>query len=97
MPLPPLPVVFVRYGVSERLPDRIEEMVTTPLERALVTLPRVTRVSSTTNHGTVDVKIHFQEGATGQDLALVTREIEELQFNSAVVVTSRTVAIRRSD
>lgn len=91
---PSLSVVAVRYLVSEQLPERVEETVTNPLERILVALPRVSEVTSTTGHGSVNVEIQFEGGATEQDLATVSKRIEELVLDSEVEVTSRTTLLR---
>ena len=91
---PSLSVVLVCYLVSEQLPERVEETVTKPLERMLVALPRVSKVTSTTGHGSVNVEIQFDGGATEQDLATVSKRIEELALDGEVEVTSRTTLVR---
>jgi multidrug efflux pump subunit AcrB len=75
--------------VSEQLPERVEAAVTNPLERTLITLGRVANVNSNTSHGSVYVEVQFEGGATEQDLAIVTERIEQLEFSSDIVVTSR--------
>lgn len=91
-------VVVVRYLVSEQSPERVEEMVTNPLERILAALPRVSKITSTTGHGVVNVEIQFDGGATEQDLATVSKRIEELALDGQVEVTSRSTEtpVRRS-
>jgi len=70
---PPESVVAVRYLVTEQSPERIEAIITNPLERSLLTLPRISRFSSNTGHGFVTVEIEFDGGATQQDVETVQR------------------------
>lgn len=89
---PKLAVVAVRYVfVAEQMPERLEKAVIDPLERILVALPRVSALTSTANHGSVNVEIQFQGGASEQDLETVTKRIEGLALGSEIVLASRTV------
>lgn len=90
---PKLAVVAVRYLITEQLPERLEKAVIDPLERILVALPRVSEVTSTAGHGSVNLEIQFDGGASEQDLDTVTRRVEELALGSEIVVTSRTVSL----
>lgn len=90
---PKLAVVAVRYLVTEQFPERLEKTVIDPLERILVALPRVSELRSTASHGAVDLEIQFEGGASAQDLATVTRRVEELALGGEIVVTSRTVSL----
>lgn len=88
---PPPPVVIIQYVISEQLPERGEQTVANPLERALLKLDRVARVNTRTGHGIVDAEIHFEGGATEKDLATVTQQIAQLKFGSEVLVTSNSI------
>lgn len=90
-------VVVVSYQVNEQDPDRVEQRVTKPVERALITIPRVSKFSSTTSHGSVNIEVEFEGDATEQDLAAVRQRMEELALDSEVVVTSRTVQLKSAD
>lgn len=90
---PTTPVVAVRYLVTEQSPERVEATVTNPIERMLVALPRVSAVNSATRYGSVDLEIHFDEGATEQDLETVERHTAEFVFDPEVEVTSRTAQL----
>lgn len=90
----PPSVVVVSYLVSEQDVDRVEQLVTDPIERVLVTIPRVSSLSSTTGHGSVSIEVEFEGGATEQDLTAVRQGMEELALDSEVVVTSRTVHLK---
>lgn len=90
---PAASVVAVRYLVAEQSPERVEATVTNPLERMLAALPRVSSINSATSHGSVDLEIHFDDGATEQDLDTVERHTAEFVFDREVVVTSRTTQL----
>lgn len=90
---PAAPIVVVRYLVAEQSPERVEATVTNPLERMLATLARVSSINSATSHGSVDLEIHFEDGATEQDLETVEQHIAEFMFDRDVVVTSRTTLL----
>lgn len=87
-------VVRIQYVVGERSADRVEETLTRPLERALRTLPRIVKMQSATGNKaegvTVDLQLHFEGGATAQDLAMVLsqvakQEIEKINTSSVAV------------
>lgn len=90
----PFTVVAVRYQVTEQALERVEAIVTSPVERALLTLPRVSEITSTSGHGLADFTVQFEGGATDEDLAAVNRRIEELVLAREVVVTSRTALLK---
>ncbi|MEW7849887.1 efflux RND transporter permease subunit [Massilia aurea] len=87
----PFPLIGVQYRVSEQSPDRVEALVTNPLERLLMGTPRLANVASTTSHGTVDIELRFDGGATGIDLAQVKQRIGEMRFAEGVEVKSTNV------
>jgi len=91
--VPAVPVVAVRYLVTEQSPERVEATVTNPIERMLVALPRVSAINSATHYGSVDLEIHFDEGATEQDLETVERHTAEFVFDPEVEVTARTTQL----
>lgn len=86
-------VVAVRYVVSEQSPDRVEEKLTSPLERAFIGLVRVDSINSETSHGTVAIEIQFEGGATLQDLAAVNQRIKDFPTDPHITVTSRTAEL----
>lgn len=90
-------IVVVSYLVDEQDPARVDRLVTNPAERVLVTIPRISRVHSTTSHGSVHIEIEFEGEATEDDLAAVTERMEALALDSEVVVTSRTVQLKSPD
>ncbi|QBE64910.1 hypothetical protein [Pseudoduganella lutea] len=77
--------------MSEQLSERVMQKVAAPLQRTLIELPGVTEINSTTSHGYVNIEIQFEGGATENDVATVSRRIEELVLDGEVVVTSKTV------
>jgi len=87
----PFPLIGVQYRVSEQSPDRVEALVTNPLERLLMGTPRLANVESTTSHGTVDIELRFEGGATGMDLAQVKQRIAEMRFADGVEIKSTNV------
>lgn len=95
---PPSLVVLVQYLVRGNSAERVEEMLTSPVERSLITLERVVGIQSATGHGsggvTVDVEIQFEDGATAQDLAAVMKQIAQVEFGGEVRATSVSVHLR---
>ncbi|HWJ95709.1 MAG TPA: hypothetical protein VNT33_13350 [Telluria sp.] len=85
-------LVLVNYRVAEQDPDRIVETVTNRLEGPLQRLPGVMRMHSMTGNGTVLVEIQFDGDATQQDVAAVTRRLDEVELD-AVTVLSRSVRL----
>ena len=92
-------VVLVQYVVSERSAERVEEMLTSPLERTLSTLYRVVNMQSVTGNKAggvaVDLEIHFEGGATAQDLTAVLKQISQLEMSTNIEPTSVSVHLRR--
>ncbi|MDQ2819312.1 MAG: hypothetical protein M3Y65_02745, partial [Pseudomonadota bacterium] len=91
------PVVLVQYVVGEKSPDVVEEVLTSPIERSVRNLRRVTGLRSTTgNSGTgvaVAVEISFEGGATSLDLEAVLRQVSQLKTKGNVEVASVTVQL----
>lgn len=87
-------VVSVHYSVRENDPEKLEKIVSNPVERRMRKLDRVVKISSATSHGVVDVEVGFEANATNQDLAAVATQIEMLRFDEDVVVLSRVIELR---
>jgi len=87
------PVVQVRYQVSEQDPERVERLVTARIERPLQEIPRVAQINSETSHGTLAVDVHFDGGATEQDVEAVARRPDQIMLPAEVEVLSRTVQL----
>ncbi|WP_156648832.1 hypothetical protein [Massilia sp. Leaf139] len=91
-------VVLVQYVVSESSATRVDELLTGSVERALHTLPRVSNIESNTRAGVgkvaADIEIHFEGGATKQDMALVLSRIAQAELGNDVQVTSVAVHLR---
>ncbi len=87
-------VVSLHYTVRENDPEKLQKIVTVPVERVMRKLERVAQINTSTSHGTVDVEIGFEGGATEQELAAVTARIEMLEFDDEVTVVSRTIELR---
>ena len=91
-------VVLVQYLVSANSPEHVEKMLTSPIERTLLTLPRVAEIQTVTGHEgnnvEVKVEIHFEGGATEQDLAVVMNRIAQPEFSSDVQARSISIHLR---
>jgi Cu/Ag efflux pump CusA len=91
------PVVLVQYVVGEKSPDAVKEMLTSPIERTVRGLRRVTGLRSTTgNSGTgvaVAVEISFEGGATSRDLEEVLKQVSQLDAKRNVEPISVTVQL----
>lgn len=90
-------VVLVQYVVGEKSPDAVEEMLTSPIERAVRGLRRVTGLRSTTGNSgtgvTVAVEISFEGGATSRDLEAVLKQVSQLDATRNVEPISVTVQL----
>ncbi|MFC0132626.1 hypothetical protein [Massilia eurypsychrophila] len=89
-------VVRIHYVVSERSADRVEKILTSPLERALRALPRIVKMRSATGNMakgvTVDLQLHFEGGATAQDLAMVLTQVAKQEIEN---IDTSSVAVHR--
>jgi multidrug efflux pump subunit AcrB len=93
---PPALVVAIQYQIRENNPELLENAVTTPLERVLQKLDRVEAINTTTTHGRVDAEIYFKGEANDQDLTATTRQVDQLKFDPALQITSRTIELRQA-
>src|SRR5688572_22923925 len=80
----PLPVVVVDIGNRNESPDRLEKVVTQPIQSRLSRLARITEINSQTDGTKVLVEAHFENGATRQDLAAVTEQIEAMRTDGTI-------------
>jgi multidrug efflux pump subunit AcrB len=87
--------ILVQCVVSNRSAGRVEDMLTSPLERALNALPRVVNIASVTSNSangvTVELEIYFDGGANGQDLVAVLGQVGQLEINKEVGPTAVSV------
>ena len=90
---PPDAVVLICYAAKGYSPDSLEEGVLRRIERRLLNLARVVELNASVGEGTVNVEMHFQDGATAHDVAAVSRELDQVQFATDVRITSRTVEL----
>ncbi|GGY65154.1 hypothetical protein [Pseudoduganella albidiflava] len=92
---PPALVVLVQYVVSGSSPGHVEETLTSPLERTLVTLPRAVNMVSVTSDSaggvTVDLEMQFDGGATSQDVVAVLGRMAQLDIGKDVGPTAVSV------
>lgn len=80
----PVPVVVVEIGIRNASPERLEKILTDPITRRLRTVARITEINTQTVDSQVLVQAHFDKGATRQDLAAVTEQIESLKAEGAI-------------
>lgn len=83
-PAAPLPVVVIDIENSGESPERLEKSLTTPIEKRLIGIARIKEINSQTDDSKVRVEIHFESGATRQDLAAVTEQIEALKTDGKI-------------
>lgn len=69
-------VVSVHYSVRENDTEKLEKAVSEPVQRSMQKLDHVVQIMTTTSHGVADVEVYFRDGATAQDVAVVTAQIE---------------------
>lgn len=93
----PFPVVLVRCSLAGASPEGVEAVLTSAIERSLVSLERVIDIHSTTSDGTghviVEVTIRFVDGANEEDLALVKKRIEQLPMSPDIRATTISVQL----
>jgi hypothetical protein len=91
----PEPVILVQYVVSDNSAGRVQDTLTSPLERTLSALPRVVNMTAVTGIRakgvTVDLEVQFEGGASGQDLMAVLGQIAQLEINKDIGPTSVSV------
>lgn len=92
---PPALAILVQYVVSDRSAGRVEDILTSPLERILRSLPRVANMESVTGNSAkgvnVDIEVYFEGGADGQDLVAVLGKIAQFEINKDIGPTSVSV------
>lgn len=89
----PVPLVMVTYQVREQLPERVEAMVTNPVERIIIKLPHLAGINSITRHGEAAFELQFEGGANEQDLAIVRRSIADIVLDRQVMVIFTSVEL----
>lgn len=85
--------VAVHYAVDEQLPERVEANVTNPVEKLLADVPRLVELNSNTSHGTVDLELQFEGGATERDLAVVKARIDGWRAGKGIEVKATRVTL----
>ncbi len=69
MPEMEYPTITVRTTYSGVGPEEIENIITRPIERALASVPRVERVSSTSSEGSSQIRVEFAWGSSLDEAA----------------------------
>jgi Cu/Ag efflux pump CusA len=91
------PVVLVQYVVGEKSADVVEDVLTSPVERTVRSLRRVTGLRSTTGNSSIGVavavEISFEGGATSLDLEAVLKQISHIETKGNVELASVTVQL----
>lgn len=90
------PVVALEYTVSEQVPERVEALITNPVEKLLVGVPRLADLRSITGHGTASIELQFEGGATASDLAVVKERIDAWRAGAKVEVQSTRLVLTTS-
>ena len=68
------PFVMVRVPYFNSTPDQVEETITKPLEEALSTIPKIQRLTSTSNPNDAFIQMQFD---WGEDIELLRAEVRE--------------------
>lgn len=65
------PIVLVEIRLQEQEPEKIELMVTAPVEKALMALPNVKDIRSTITYGYSRTEVEFETTPTEAEASLV--------------------------
>lgn len=89
-------VVALEYTVSEQVPERVETLITNPVEKLLVGMPRLADLRSVTGHGSASLELQFDGGATEDDLAAVKGRLENWRADDKIALLSASVVLTTS-
>lgn len=90
------PVVALEYAVNEQLPERVEALITNPVEKLLVGVPRLADMRSVTGQGSASFELQFEGGATAGDLAVVKERLDAWRLEAKVAVLSTKLLLTTS-
>lgn len=88
----PEQVVVLELCVAEQAPERIEAALTNPIEKLLMGLPGVQTMNSITGHGGTRFEVHFEGGASKDNVASVAQALDR-GTTGGVAILSRSVQL----
>lgn len=88
-------VVVLELCMAEQAPERVEAVLTNPVEKFLIGLPGVKTMNSITGHGGARFELHFEGGAGEDDAANVAQALERSEAGRGAVLLSRSVQLGR--
>lgn len=88
-------VVILELCIAERSPERVEAVLTNPVEKFLIGLPGVKSMNSITGHGGTRFELHFKGGASEDDAASVAQALERSEAGRSPAILSRSVQLGR--
>ena len=86
-------VVIVELCIAEQSPERVEAVLTNPVEKFLIGLPGVKTMNSITGHGGARFEVHFEGRASEHDAASIAQALERNEAGRAGAVLSRSVQL----
>lgn len=86
-------VLVLALCIAEQAPERVEVVLTNPVEKLLIGLPQVKTMNSITGHGGARFEIHFEGGAGEDDAAGVSRALERSEAGRGAAILSRSLQL----
>lgn len=84
-------VLVLELCIAEQTPERVEAVLTNPVEKLLIGLPRVKTMNSITGHGGARFEIHFEGGAGEDDAAGLSRALDRSEAGRGAAILSRSL------
>ncbi|KFI08719.1 hypothetical protein JN27_02375 [Massilia sp. BSC265] len=86
-------VVIVELCIAQQSPERVEAVLTNPVEKLLIGLPGVKTLNSITGHGGARFEVHFEDDAGEDDAGSVVQALDGSEPGRGAVVLSRSVQL----
>lgn len=86
-------VVIVELCTAQAGPERVEAMLTNPVEKLLIALPGVATMNSVTGHGGARFEIALKGGASEDDAASVAQALDRSDAGQRATILSRSVQL----
>jgi len=86
-------VLVLQLCIAEQASERVEARVTTPLERVLQTLPRLTGMDAVSAHGGASFTLRFEDGPNEQDRKDVEDALARSRAKREMLVLSHSLQL----
>jgi hypothetical protein len=86
-------VVVLVLCTTEQTPERVEAVLTNPVEKLLIGLPGVKTMNSVTGHGGARFEVHFEGGASEDDAISVAQALDGSETGRGGAILSRSIQL----